>query len=226
MNEDRAVRLATIRSLISNARREINRNNPARARELIRTAYQTSEDILGTVEWVDVALTLAETFLAELRIEAEPYFNEALNRLKLITDPPPELRIRACERFAHFLVSIAKRPLKARRFCEEAKALAVQHGFLEDSARSQLRLLGIDLEADKDPQYRNFQCLVRVANDSGFTSQETLAAWMLHEGALEDEKKKGLCYARNANRVQGSYFQVLLNKARNVSNSEQLGLNR
>src|SRR5262245_56085251 len=121
-------RLARLKALLGNARREINRGNPTRARELLKPDYHDSDDLAGTVEWVDLTLTMAETFLAESLPEAEPYFDEALSRLDQILDPPAEFRLRAYEHYAQFLFSVAKRPLSAKPFCEKAKTLAVNYG--------------------------------------------------------------------------------------------------
>jgi hypothetical protein len=72
--DERSNQLSKVRALIVNARREINKDNPIRAREQIKPVYQDSNDLEGTVEWADLALTMAETFLAESKPEAESYF--------------------------------------------------------------------------------------------------------------------------------------------------------
>jgi hypothetical protein len=214
-------RLARVRALIGNGRREINRANPRRARELLKPVWHDCDDLVGTIEWVDLALTMAETFLAEGRAEAEKYFQEAFARLDQIHDPPAELRMRACEAFANFLFSVARRPLTARPFCEEAKTLAVTCGSKEDVARVQLRLLSIQLTADNDPQYGNFQSLMRVGNEGEFKSQEILRAWAIHQGRSE-EQSQGLQYARKATNALDSYFRKLLDESRGGGNSDQL----
>lgn len=196
MTDDRTRRLTAVRAAIENARREIRGNGFAVSREILRPFYRDCDDLVGTPEWAELSLTMAESFSGDNKAEAETYFNEALERIGSITDTPLQLLLRVQEHYGIFLFSVAKRPISARPRFVEAKKLAVSNGLREDSARVQLRLLLIDLEADKDPQFGNFKSLRRIAKEDGFTSQETLMAWNLHLGLLDD-KKQGLRYARN-----------------------------
>jgi hypothetical protein len=219
MSDDKARQLGQVRAAIGDARREINRNNSPIARAIIKPFYMDSDSIVGTPEWADLSLIMAESLSAENKVEAEAYFVEFFNRAKEAFELPPELTSRAHENFGHFLVSKLKRPDKARTHYAEAKALSVKHGFAEASARTQLKILSIDLDASEDRQAANLKLLLTVARDEGFTSQQAFVAWTLHLEQLS-RTAQGRTYARNADAALRQYFSRLLNQARATEESE------
>jgi hypothetical protein len=84
------------------------KNNSPIAREILKPFYRDTDSIVGTPEWADVPS-------------------------RWVSPSPQKIRLKR-RNFGHFLISVAKRPDKARPFYVEAKALAVAHRFAEPSA--------------------------------------------------------------------------------------------
>ena len=108
---------------------------------------------------------------------------------------------------------------KARAYYVQARQLAIERGYREDSAEINLRIIKIDLHMHDSPELANFRLFKKTA-DSIYTSQEQLAAWHLHLGNTS-YASKGRVFARNERVATREYFHSLLESARERSVEEE-----
>ena len=213
--------LQKIRSVIGNARREINRQKPGVAIRLLEKINEEIQSHEGTLEWADFSLALGEAFSAKRDARAENYFMEAQEKAARVPDLPVEWQIRLHEHLGDFY---AKFPLKlslAWSSYERAKKIAVEQHLEEDIARIELKIICVDLQRDKDPEIENFQTLRRVANgdatsedaNESFTWTEQLMALHLHIGNVA-ALKMHTQFARGFQKMTDAYFLELLKSTR------------
>ena len=191
------------------ARTEINRQNPHLALEYLKTVQRDVEDMAGSSAWAEHQLLSAEALSAYGDPAAETEFQEALQRISNLPVRDLGLEMRANEHFGNYLASFARRRSLARQHYESAKRVAVESSLPEDSARLQLFISKIDLEADQDPRLRSFQNLMKAAAELHSTAQEQLAAWTVY-WSYDEQKKQGLVAARGAGIASVEYFLGLL----------------
>ena|ERR1700733_2753529 len=201
--------------ILALAKTAINQQDAHLALEHLGSIERFAEGLPETIFWADHRLTLAEAYGALGDEVAPSFFEEALERLTRLPEEQPCLELRANEHYADYLNRVPPRkPSKAREFLVAAKRIATRVG-KEDVARVQMKVLGIDLILDKDPELDNFQTLKRVALQRHATYQRQLAAWMLHLGKQE-RAGKGLRAARIKSRASDQYFSDLLDTVRDL----------
>ena len=194
--------------VLERAKAAINQQDPHLALRHLRSIERLVEDLPGTPIWADHRITLAEAYSALNNDAASGFFEEALERLSEVDEHQASLELRANEHYADHLYRFAKRLSKARELFANAKPWATRIG-KEDTARVQMKIIGIDLQVDNDPELENFQTLRRVARQRHATCQTQLAVWMQHLGQ-QDRASRGLRAARNRCLASEQYFADLI----------------
>jgi hypothetical protein len=190
------------------ARRKINQQRPDMALELLFGIQTEIEGLEGTALEAECRLVRAEAHAAMRDQAARAYFGEALELLGRLPEPSLDLQLRAYEHYGDFLLMCHRRSDALRQY-QKAGEIATGRVWSEDTARIQLKLVGIGLEMDSDPQLGNFRLLRHEADLLGCTSQQQLAGWHLHLGKLEDASR-GMRFARSGGPASEQYFVDLL----------------
>ena len=197
---------------------ETNQGRPDAALESLRPWRQAIEDREGTVEWAELPWVTGQALTAQNQLEALTYLNEAFRRIEQLHDPPVELKVRVFEHLGTFYRSCERRRATAREFYMKAKELADEAGFVEDSDKCELRVRGIDLENDVDPLFDDYQTLVKVGRQHGFTHTEVLSVWTSYYAEMGLlTKSKTLKGARKFGAASETYFLNRLNAKRNAN---------
>lgn len=218
-SEDATMGASEIKSLcdtLNLAEGEVRRGKAPLALRLLKDIKSTVEAHPGTELSANHSLLVAEALAAKaLRNDdsAASFFEEALQQIANLPSRKLELEMRAHESYGQYLMSALHRCSAARMHLEAAKAIAVQWNLRERTAEIQLKLIRIDLEADKDPQLLNFGTLRRVASSGDQTPEEELAAWNQHLG-LAGKISGSVRYARNEQSASEAYFRNLLDSVR------------
>lgn len=201
------------------ARREVNRQNAPLALVHLRCIKNDVEKYVGTPSWAEFKLLLGEAFLAKGDPAAGEMLRESLDQISTLPGDHPGLMIRAKRAYATFLDRCPDLRSKARAYYVQARQLAIERGYREDSAEINLRIIKIDLHMHDSPELANFRLFKKTA-DSIYTSQEQLAAWHLHLGNTS-YASKGRVFARNERVATREYFHSLLESARERSVEEE-----
>lgn len=190
------------------AKTAINQQNPHLAIQHLRSIERAIEDALDTPIWAEHRLVLAEVYGALGDQAAPTFFDEAIDRLGRLREEHLHLLLRSREHYADFLCRFCRRFSKARELYVSAKGFASRIG-QEDVARVQLKIIGLDLAVDNDPEFENFQTFKHVSLTRHVTYRKQLAVWMHHLGNQE-RAGTGLRAARNRSRAAERCFSDLI----------------
>ena len=205
--------LHKIRSVIDNARREVNRNNAPRAIRLLEEIAEEISSYEGTPESVEYLLLTGEAFSARGDAMAEDFFKLAEEKAAGMSGLSAKLLMRLFEHHGKFHASVSRKLSQARPLLERAKKLAVDQHIHEDIARIDLEITCLDLQTDADSELENFKTLRRVGDQGIFTCTEQYIAWLQHLGSRNLDNT--LRFARGAKKRSDDYFHGLLDSIRN-----------
>ncbi len=213
MNDDCNVAL---RHILESARKEINRQNAPLALEYLGGIRREIEQLAAGPLWAEHRLLLAEAEGAKGDPAAESLFEEALERILNLTDQRSDLELRAREHFGDYLLCFAHRPSLAQPQYERAKAIAIANRLPEEAAHIQLKLIRVHLEIDCDEELASYTTFRGVASKRGYTHQVQLAAWTVHCGNIEGQRR-GMRFARKRTVASEEYLISLLESVRRTS---------
>jgi hypothetical protein len=209
--------LGTIRHMLDLARSAIHDLKPDLAVEYLRTTQDDCEDYYkGSEAWAEHHLLVAEAYASKGDSAAEIFFAESIKRIRSLPDDHRHLLLRAYRNYGCYLARHTQFRQRARQHYEAAKQLAVDLGLREDSAEIELKIVKIDVNAEKSSLANNFATLRSVANHFSYTHQEQLAAWHLHWGKAQ-QSRRGRRFARDENQASEDYFRRLLESVRVLS---------
>jgi hypothetical protein len=208
-----ATDISRIRGILTLARSHINQQEPDLAIETLRRIREEVESFPNTLECAEFQLLLGEAYNAKHSQHAGSFLHEAGKRIGDLPEIPLDLDHRLHYGVGYFCQQIKKKPSEARKHYEQAKEAAVRLGNSELVARSQLRIIHIDLEIDSDPELANFKSLRRVSHSRNLLCEDQLAAWHLHLGELDCSPTR-LVYARGFAKRNDEYFYELLSTVR------------
>ncbi len=201
--------LSRARHLVELAKAANNQQNPDLALQHLKDAEPILRDSVGLDLLAELHLVFAEAFGAKGDAAAPGCFETTFEALGSLVQRAPGLELRANEHYGDYLCRFEKRPSIARERYVAAKRIATEMGLVEDSARIQLKITGLDLSADKDPEFENFRVFKRVSKELHATHKVQLAGWVQHIGN-QVRAATGLQAARNKDRASEQYFRRLI----------------
>jgi len=205
--------LERIRHVLRLAQRQINQQQPDLAIESLRRIKDDVEGFPDTPEWVEHPLLLGEAFTAKHSKAAKSFLQDAEQRIARLREPEPDFNFRLHDHLGYYYQEVERKRSRARMHYEQAKNSAVKVGNGELTARTQLRIIHIDLQIDNDPEQGNLKAIRRVAREHNFLYEDQLAAWHVHLGELT-EGPTSLLYARGFTKRDDQYFFDLLSSVR------------
>ncbi len=204
-----AVELEKIRQVLKQAQQQINQQQPDLAIESLRRIKDQVEACSDSPEWAEWSLQLGEAYTAKHSEAAKSFLLDAKERIATLARPVLDLEFRLHDHLGYFSQEVEKKLSTARTHYEHAKDAAIKLGSGELTARTQLRIIRIELQVDTDPELENFKTLRRVAHEHNLLCEDQLAAWYQHYGDRSFDQASPL-YARGMQRRTDEYFLDLL----------------
>lgn len=193
------------------ARGDVYRGHANLALGHLKTVQLQIDDLAGTSIWAEYQLIYAGALAGMNDLGTNSAFEETLDRISHLSEPNPELEMRAHADLGMYMAGRSSRA-GARKHYLLAERIAADLGWAEEAARFQMCIIKIDLEEDQDPRLGSLQNLKQAAKDR-YTAQEQHEAWIHYNGEIQDSRKQ-LVAARKGSEASVDYFLGVLSTIR------------